>query len=100
MMQITYQKRDGTTMKRLRNTMLPYSVGDTTSMGWKVINIEYEYKNKYYPEYEFRNLIYQSKKKLIRKQQIKEQIMEKTKSLLYNFIMILILYYIKIRMGL
>ncbi len=100
MMQITYQKRDGTTMKRLRNTMLPYSVGDTTSMGWKVINIEYEYKNKYYPEYEFRNLIYQSKKKLIRKQQIKEQIMIKTKSLLYNFIMILILYYIKIRIGL
>ena len=100
MMQITYQKRDGTTMKRLRNTMLPYSVGDTTSMGWKVINIEYEYKNKYYPEYEFRNLIYQSKKKLIRKQQIKEQIMIKTKSLLYNFIMLLILYYIKIRIGL
>ena len=100
MMQIKYQKRDGTTMKRLRNTMLPYSVGDTTSMGWKVINIEYEYKNKYYPEYEFRNLIYQSKKKLIRKQQIKEQIMIKTKSLLYNFIMILILYYIKIRIGL
>ena len=100
MMQIKYQKRDGTTMKRLRNTMLPYSVGDTTSMGWKVINIEYEYKNKYYPEYEFRNLIYQSKKKLIRKQQIKEQIMIKTKSLLYNFIMLLILYYIKIRIGL
>ena len=100
MMQITYQKRDGTTMKRLRNTMLPYSVGDTTSMGWKVINIEYEYKNKYYPEYEFRNLIYQSKKKLIRRRQIEERIMEKTKSLLYNFIMILILYYIKIRIGL
>lgn len=100
MMQITYQKRDGTVMKRLRNTMLPYSVGDTTSMGWKVINIEYEYKNKYYPEYEFRNLIYQSKKKLIRRRQIEERIMEKTKSLLYNFIMILILYYIKIRMGL
>ena len=100
MMQITYQKRDGTTMKRLRNTMLPYSVGDTTSMGWKVINIEYEYKNKYYPEYEFRNLIYQSKKKLIRRRQIEERIMEKTKSLLYNFIMLLILYYIKIRIGL
>lgn len=100
MMQITYQKRDGTTMKRLRNTMLPYSVGDTTSMGWKVISIEYEYKNKYYPEYEYRNLIYQSKKKLIRRRQIEERIMEKTKSLLYNFIMILILYYIKIRMGL
>lgn len=100
MMQITYQKRDGTIMKRLRNTMLPYCVGDTTSMGWKVISIEYEYKNKYYPEYEYRNLIYQSKKRLIRKQQIKEQIMIKTKSLLYNFIMILILYYIKIKMGL
>lgn len=100
MMQITYQKRDGTTIKRLRNTMLPYSVGDTTSMGWKVISIEYEYKNKYYPEYEYRNLIYQSKKKLIRRRQIEERIMEKTKSLLYNFIMILILYYIKIRMGL
>ncbi len=100
MMQITYQKRDGTLMKRTRNTMLPYNVGDTTSMGWKVISIEYEYKNKYYPEYEYRNLIYQSKKKLIRRRQIEERIMEKTKSLLYNFIMILILYYIKIRIGL
>ena len=98
-MQITYQKRNGTVIKRLRNTILPYNVGDTTSMGWKVLNIEYEYKNKYYPEYEYRNLIYQSNQRYIRRKQIKEHIIEKSKSLLYNLIMILILYYIKIRIG-
>lgn len=37
-MQITYQKKDGSVMQRFRNTILPYKIGDTTSMGWKVLN--------------------------------------------------------------
>ena len=98
-MQITYQKRDGSIMQKLRNTMLPYKIGDTTSMGWKVLNIEYEYKDKFYPEYEYNMLVYKNKQKYLRKQQIKKLCLKETKTLLYYFIVITILYYIRIRIG-
>lgn len=99
MMQITYQKRDGSIMLKSRNTMLPYKIGETTSMGWKVLNIEYEYKGKYYPEYKYNMIIYKNKQKYIKKKQIKELCLKETKTLLYYFIMIIILYYIRIRIG-
>lgn len=98
-MQITYQKRDGSIMQKFRNTMLPYKIGDTTSMGWKVLNIEYEYKNKYYPEYKYNMLIYKNKQRYIKKKQIKKLCLKEIKTLLYYFIVITILYYIKIRIG-
>ena len=71
MIQVTYQKRDGNIIHRPRNTILPYKVGDTTSMGWKVLNIEYEYKNKYYPEYEYNVLIAKNRKKLLKLEKLK-----------------------------
>ena len=70
-MQITYQKRNGCIIQRFRNTMLPYNNGDETSMGWKVLNIEYEYNGKYYPEYQYNMLIQKSKQRFIIKKQIK-----------------------------
>lgn len=91
MMQITYQKRDGTTMKRLRNTMLPYSVGDTTSMGWKVINIEFEYNNKLYSEHDYGRIIQTNKRKYIRRKQTKELITKELKTILY-YILIIMMY--------
>lgn len=87
-------------MQRLRNTMLPYRIGDTTSMGWKVLNIEYEYNNKYYPEYEYDMLIQKRKHRTVVKQQIKETLIREIKTLLYYFIVVTILYYIRIRLGL
>lgn len=99
MIQITYQKRDGSIIQKLRNTTLPYKIGDTTSMGWKVLNIEYEYKNKYYTYYEYNMLIHKSKKRYVRKKKIKEICLKQTISLLYYIIMIIIiLYYIRIRL--
>ena len=98
MIQITYQKRDGSIMQKLRNTMLPYKIGDTTSMGWKVLNIEYEYNNKYYSFYEYNILVQKSKERYIKKQQIKEICLKKGKTLLYYLIWLIILYYIKIRL--
>lgn len=98
MIQITYQKRDGSTMQRLRNTVLPYKIGETTSMGWKVLNIEYEYKNKYYSYYEYNMLIHRNKQRYIRKQQIKELFLKKAKALLYYILGFIFLYYIKIRL--
>lgn len=99
MIQVTYQKRNGCIMQKIRNTMLPYKIGETTSMGWKVLNIEYEYKGNYYPEYKYNMLIQKSKQRFIIKKQIKEICIREIKSLLYYFIMILILYYIRIRIG-
>ena len=90
MMQITYQKRDGTTMKRLRNTMLPYSVGDTTSMGWKVINIEIEYNNKLYSEHDYGRIIQTNKRNYIRRKQIRELITKELKTILYYIIIVII----------
>lgn len=98
-MQITYQKRDGSIMQKSRKTMLPYKIGETTSMGWKVLNIEYEYNNKFYPEYKYNMLIQNNKQKYMKKKQIKELCLKETKTLLYYFIVITILYYIRIRIG-
>ena len=56
-MQVTYLKKDGTTIKRNRNTMLPYKVGDTTSMGWKVLNIHYLYEGNYYTYLDYKRII-------------------------------------------
>lgn len=99
MMQITYQKRNGCIIQKYRKTMLPYKIGDETSMGWKVLNIEYEYKNKYYPEYEYSMMIHERNQRYIKMNQFKEICIRNAKTLLYNIIGILILYYIKIRIG-
>ena len=98
MIQITYQKRDGSIMQRFRNTMLPYKIGDTTSMGWKVLNVEYEYNDKYYSYYEYNKLIHKSKQRYMKRKQLEEFCFKKTITLLYYIIMLLILYYIKIRL--
>lgn len=98
-MLITYEKRDGSILKRNRNTILPYNIGDTTSMGWKVLNIEYLYKNKYYPEYEYNVLIAKNRKKVIKIRETKDKILNEFKTLLYYFIVIIMYHYIKILLG-
>lgn len=95
-MQITYQKRDGCIFQRFRNTMLPYKIGDITSMGWKVLNIEYEYKNNYYSQYEYNMLIHKNKQRYVRKQQIKTLCIKEIKTLLYYIIGIIIINLIRI----
>jgi len=98
-MQITYQKKDGTIIYRLRNTLLPYKIGDITSMGWKVLNIEYKYKDKFYPEYKYNILIQKNKHLAIRRQHTKELIVGKFKTFLYCFIVILVLSFFKRILG-
>lgn len=101
-MQVTYQKRDGSIMQKLRNTTPPYEVGETTSMGWKVLNIEYEYRGKYYDYYDYSMMIYKNKQKAIKKREIKEFCFKKTKSFLdfiiYFILGLIILYHIRIRL--
>ena len=73
MLQVTYQKRNGVIFKRLRDTTPPYRVGEETSMGWKVLNIEYEYNNKFYSSYEYYKLIDKHKQKIIKRIQLKKK---------------------------
>lgn len=99
MLQITYQKNDGCIIQRIRKTMIPYNIGDTTSMGWKVLNIEYEYNNKFYSHYNYGMLIYKDRQKYIKKKQLKELIIEKIKTLIDCLGVILFLYCLKNIIG-
>lgn len=44
---ITYQKKNGELLHRKRNS-LPGNIGDETSMGWIIQDIQYQFGNKYY----------------------------------------------------
>lgn len=63
--------------------MLPYKIGDTTSMCWKVLNIEYEYNNKYYSENEYNKLIQKDKRSLVKKKETTEYLAKEIKTFLY-----------------
>lgn len=91
MLQITYQKNDGTIFKRIRNTALPYKIGDMTSMGWIVLNIEYNFKGNYYPESKYNMLISKDKKFYLKKKERIEKWNDEFKRFMYCFITLLIL---------
>ncbi len=81
MILITYQKRNGDIFQRVRNTYTSYRVGDETSMGWKVLDIKYKYKDHYYSYADYDRLIekeWQKDKKLF---QIKKGIKETLKNI-------------------
>lgn len=98
-MQITYQKNNGNIIQRYRNTSLPYKIGDITSMGWKVLNIEYLYNNKYYPEFEYYSIMHNNKQKYIKKKQLKELYMKEFKTFMYYFIAIVVINCLKFILG-
>lgn len=98
-MQITYQKKNGNIIHKFRNTPLPYGIGDITSMGWKVLNIEYEYKGEYYPGYKFDMIIRKNKQSFIRKKQMRELCINNLKTLLYYLIGLYIINLINILLG-
>ena len=89
-MQITYQKSNGNIIQRLRKSELPYKIGDTTSMGWKVLNIEYQYNNDYYSKNEYNSLIQKDIKVFTRKKQTTELIIREFKAFIYYFIAVLL----------
>ena len=69
MIEMTYEKANGQIIRRIRNTYPDYKIGDRTSMGWKVVDIRYLYKKKYYHKNEYDNKIdkYMKKDRNIRK---------------------------------
>ena len=60
MMKITYQKANGETFERIRNSYCQYKVGDITSIGWRVLDIKYNFKNKYYSKGDYDDLVNKS----------------------------------------
>lgn len=69
MIETIFEKRNGQIIRRIRNTFPSYKIGEETSMGWKVVDIRYRYKNKYYHRIEYDNKIDKSinRDKMIRK---------------------------------
>lgn len=63
MYQITYKKRNGEVFYRYRSS-LPGYIGDETSMGWIILDIKQQFKNKYYAFDEYYQK-YRKRRKLI-----------------------------------
>ena len=97
--QVTYQKSDGCIIQRKRTTMVPYKIGDTTSMGWKVLNIEREYNNEFHPLYEYNTLIEKDKQKVLKRKKAKELYTEEIKRFIYSFIAVIIISFLKAFFG-
>lgn len=99
MLQITYQKRDGCIFQRHRKTMIPYKIGDNTSMNWKVLNIEYEYNNKYYSEQEYYSLIKKEKQDSIKKRETIKLCINEFKKFMYYIVAAMLVNLLKLMVG-
>lgn len=82
-MKITYQKRNGEIIERTRTTGLPYRIGDTTSMGWKVLDIQYLYNGKYYHSGEYEEKVNKAFERERKKTQFKRTAYKIYRELIY-----------------
>ena len=44
---VTYRKQNGELIYRGRVSLPEYGIGEETSMGWKIVDIHYEYNGNY-----------------------------------------------------
>lgn len=56
---ITYQKSDGSILLRKIRSLYGLEIGKETSMGWKVLDIHYEYEGNYYTREAYMRKIYE-----------------------------------------
>ena len=65
---ITYQKTNGEVFYRKRKSLMGLRIGETTSMGWLVVDVKYWFKNGYYSlrEYQIKRDYYFKRKHLSR----------------------------------
>lgn len=99
MIQVTYQKNNGSIFQRHRETVPDYKIGEITSMGWKVLNIEYEYNNKYYSQFEYYSILHSNKKKCIKRKQVRELYIREFKTFIYYFIAVVMINFLKLILG-
>lgn len=95
MIQVTFQKRNGDILQRIRKTHPSYRVGQLTSMGWKVLDIKYKYKSKWYSNIEYDNLIDRDFKRFQLRNNIKKDIKNIYKQLIYGGSLLLLIRIIK-----
>lgn len=98
-MQVTYQKRDGSVIQKYRKTEPPYKIGDRTSMGWILLNVEHEYNGKYYSEYEYNMIIYKNRRMCAKRKLARELCIQEVKNFLYCILSILIINFLKMLLG-
>lgn len=55
---IIYEKPDHKIVTRLRSSIPFFEIGDTTGYGWRVLDIQYLYENKFYSKKQFDKLLY------------------------------------------
>ena len=63
MYKIIYKKENGEVIERVRNTLPLQAIGETTSMGWLVVDILYSYRDGYYNASEYHTLCSKQRKK-------------------------------------
>jgi hypothetical protein len=88
-MRMIYEKKNGDILQRTV-TNSPYKIGDVNAYGWKVIDIKYLYKDKYYSSSEYDNLMRKSWSKDRKISELKRKLTSVYKELIY-IVMILIL---------
>ena len=91
MIQLTYQKANGDIFQRVINTYTPYKIGETTSIGWKVLDIKYRYKNKYYSKVDYDALVEKTYKRSKNVFQLKKSLYNIYKELVYCVILLILL---------
>ena len=96
MIQITFQKRNGEIFQRLRRTLSPYRIGEVNSYGWKVLDIRYKYKGKFYSQLEYDKLIDKRIKRYKRNNKIKSTIYSVYKQLGYSICLLILIRFLEI----
>lgn len=77
---IIYQKNDGIIFVRTYKYDYGRKVGDETSMGWKILNVLYEYEGNYYQHDKYIRII----RKNTEKQHDKKRIRKAIRKAVYN----------------
>lgn len=77
---IIYQKDDGTKFIRAYSYDYGRKIGDKTAMGWKVLNVLYEYEGNYYQHNKYMRIV----RKNIEKQCNKKKIRKAIKKAVFN----------------
>lgn len=91
MIQTTFLKGNGDIIERIRKTLPDYRIGEITSMGWKVLDIKYRYKNKWYSSIEYDRLINAAWTKTKKRIKLKKNLIIFYRQLIY-FVALLIMY--------
>lgn len=57
MYKIVYKKVNGDIIERIRNTMPSHAIGEYTSMGWLILDIQYFIGNNYYDYFTYKKIL-------------------------------------------